>query len=309
MKKILYGIFLTAFCLLAAGCSGGGQEEKADSEYQLYYVNKEKSKVVSTECVLESAGTEAMIDEMCTRLFEKLKEEKGTSLLPDGVSLINTKLSEDVLWLDFSQSYTGIDKTEEVLIRASLVRSFTQISGIACVGFLVEGERLKDSYGKDVELMNADSFVENSGSEINAYQSVTMKLYFSNEAGDRLLEEDRSVYYSTSMPLERVIVEQLLKGPKEEGHFATVPQETRILGVTAADGICYVNLSKTYLDMAPNMLAEIPVYSIVNSLTRSGNVKQVQISINGDTKVNYLESISLDQFFVQDLSLVEDADE
>lgn len=91
--------------------------------------------------------------------------------------------------------------------------------------------------------------------------------------------------------------------------MATMPQETRILGVTVADGVCYVNLNKAYLDMAPNMLAEIPVYSIVNSLTRTGNVKQVQISIGGETKVKYLDSVSLDQFFVQDLSFVEDADE
>ncbi|MCH1982132.1 GerMN domain-containing protein [Ruminococcus sp. OA3] len=309
MKKILYGIFLSVFCLLAVGCAGEKQEEKTDSEYQLYYVSEEKSRVVNTECVLESTGTEDMVTEMCTQVFEKLQEEKGTALLPDGVNLINTKLSEDVLWLNFNQAYTGIDKTEEVLIRASLARTFTQIPGVSCVGFQVEGERLKDSYGKDVELMNADSFVENSGSEINAYQSVTMKLYFANESGDRLLEENRSVYYSTSMPLERVIVEQLLKGPKEQGHIATIPPETRILGVTVADGVCYVNLSKAYLDMAPNMLAEIPVYSIVNSLTRTGNVKQVQISITGDTKVKYLDSISLDQFFVQDMSLVEDTDE
>ena len=81
------------------------------------------------------------------------------------------------------------------------------------------------------------------------------------------------------------------------------------MGVTVADGVCYVNLNKAYLDMAPNMLAEIPVYSIVNSLTRTGNVKQVQISIGGETKVKYLDSVSLDQFFVQNLSFVEDADE
>lgn len=309
MKKILYGIFLAVFCLAAAGCSGGKQEKETDSEYQLYYVSEEKSRVVNTECVLENTGTEAMVTEMCTQVFEKLGEETGTDLLPDGVNLISRKLSEDVLWLNFNQAYNGIDKTEEVLIRASLVRTFTQIPGVTCVGFQVEGERLKDSYGKDVELLNADSFVENSGSEINAYQSVTMKLYFANESGDRLVEESRSVYYSTSMPLERVIVEQLLKGPKEQGHLTTMPQETRILGVTVADGVCYVNLNKAYLDMAPNMLAEIPVYSIVNSLTRTGNVKQVQISIGGETKVKYLDSVSLDQFFVQDLSFVEDADE
>lgn len=309
MKKILYGIFLIGLCLMAAGCSVGGPEEEDAREYRVYYVNEEKSKVKSTECELKNSDTETMVDEMSRQLFETLREEKEIVFLPEGVSLLNTKISDDVLWLDFNKAYTQIDRTEEVLIRASLVRTFTQIPGISCVGFLIEGERLKNSYGKDMELLNADSFVENSGKEINAYQSVTMKLYFANGNGDHLLEENRSVYYSTSIPRERVIVEQLLKGPKEEGHYATIPQDTKILGVTVADGICYVNLDKTYIDMAPSMLADIPIYSIVNSLTRSGNVKKVQISINGDTKLQYLDSVSLDQFFVQNLDLVEDVNE
>ena len=37
---------------------------------------------------------------------------------------------------------------------------------------------------------------------------------------------------ATSMPWNVRIVEQLMKGPKEQGHLATMPQETRTLGVT-----------------------------------------------------------------------------
>ena len=57
----------------------------------------------------------------------------------------------------------------------------------------------------------------NSGREIYQYQYATLTLYFANEAGDHLVKETRRVPYSTNIPLERVVVEQLMKGPKEDG--------------------------------------------------------------------------------------------
>ena len=69
------------------------------------------------------------------------------------MNLISRKPSEDVLWLNFNQAYNGIDKTEEVLIQSEPGQDFfTEIPGVTCGLFKVEGERLKDSYGKDVEL-------------------------------------------------------------------------------------------------------------------------------------------------------------
>ena len=51
--------------------------KETDSEYQLYYVSEEKSRVVNTECVLENTGTEAMVTEMCTQVFEKLGRKRA----------------------------------------------------------------------------------------------------------------------------------------------------------------------------------------------------------------------------------------
>lgn len=201
-------------------------------------------------------------------------------------------------------------QTEEVLIRASTVRTCVQVPGVRYVGILVEGVPLTNSYGEEIGLLNEDSFVENSGSEINTYQLAHMTLYFANEAGDKLVKENRSVYYSTSMPLERAIVEELLKGPKEEGSYRTLSQETKVLSVTVSDGVCYVNLNQAFSNTALNQQEEIPIYSITDSLVESGSVSQVQISINGETKMMYRENLSLDQFFHKNTDLIqEESDE
>ena len=98
--------------------------------------------------------------------------------------------------------------------------------------------------------------------------------------------------------------------PQEDGR-PTIPAETKILGVTVADGVCYVNLDQTFSDMALNQQEEIPIYSITNSLVESGSVTQVQIAINGETKKPYREHVSLDQLFHARTDLVEqgEADE
>ena len=45
------------------------------------------------------------------------------------------------------------------------------------------------------------------------------------------------------------------------------------------------------------MDAQIPVYSIVNSLIAAGNVSQVQISINGDTSLVFKDEVDMNQLF------------
>ena len=63
--------------------------------------------------------------------------------------------------------------------------------------------------------MSLDSFLENTGKEIMAYQYKELNLYFTNEEGNQLVPEARQVYYNGNTPIEKVIVEQLLRGPGE----------------------------------------------------------------------------------------------
>ena len=306
-KRGLY-ICLFLLVLLLAGCSAADEEEQV-SGYQIYFVDAEKTKVISEAADIDESGD--LLKQLTQQLFEQPLGEAQTSLLPGKVELLEYQMKDGVLRLDFSREYQEMNRTEEILIRASIVKTLVQVPDVSSVEILVEGNPLLDSYGEEVPAMTGDSFVENSGKEINAYQLAHLTLYFANESGDGLVREDRNVYYSTSMPLERVIVEQLLKGPRESGHYPTIPSETKILGVTVADGVCYVNLDNSFSAMALNQQEEIPIYSITNSLVESGSVTEVQIAINGETKKNYREHVSLNQMFHArpDLVVQEETDE
>ena len=214
-------------------------------------------------------------------------------------------MSGDILRLNFNCAYRKMGAVDEVLCRAAIVKNFVQFEGIRYVQFQIEGDSLLDSRGKTVGLMNTNSFLENSGKDITAYQYTELELFFTNATGDKLVKEKRNVYYTSNSPIEKVVVEQLIRGPKEEGHYATLSSTTGILSVTQTDGIAYVNLDQRFETEALDIQQEIPVYSIVNSLIAAGNVEKVQISVNGDSKVVFRESMSLNQLYEKNLELVE----
>ena len=78
------------------------------------------------------------------------------------------------------------------------------------------------------------------------------------------------------------------------------------MGVSIVEGVCYVNLDKTFLSDPMNIQEKLPIYSIVNSLMDACKIHGVKISVEGETKVTFRESMNLDKLYKADYSLVED---
>ncbi len=182
--------------------------------------------------------------------------------------------------------------TTEVLVRAAVVRTLTQLEGVNYVGITIQGEQLYDNTGDPIGLMSADRFINNDGNEINTYELIRVKLYFANEDGDKLIAAYREKHYSTNTPLERFIVEEIISGPsgQVEGLYPTVNPETKILSVSTKDGICYVNLDSGFLTVVNNVSTEAAIYSIVNSLVELSNINKVQILVNGEVPAAFSAS-------------------
>ena len=154
--------------------------------------------------------------------------------------------------------------------------------------------------------MTSDTFIENAGRQINTYSHASINLYYASEDGKHLKRESRSIYYSSSMPLEWAIVERLIDGPKVRGNHPTVPPNVQIVSVTNSDGICYVNLDSSFQANVLTVSPEATIYSIVNSLVEDCNVRSVQFSINGESDVEFANGLSLKQPYTADMSLVVD---
>lgn len=294
MKKRKITALVMALVLGTVAFSGCGKKE-TESKYKIYYVNEEQGEVLAESFVPSEETTQTMLEEMTEKLNKKNAE--GHTLLPENIEIQSCVDDDGMIRVDFNQEYHDLNPVDEVLLRASIVKDYVQIPNIYLVTITAEGTPIVDSQGQEIGAMSLDSFLENTGKEIMAYQYKELNLYFTNEEGNQLVPEARQVYYNGNTPIEKVIVEQLLRGPGESGHYATLPFDTRIVGVSVADGIAYVNLGKQFVDEALSVDAQIPIYSIVNSLIDAGNVSQVQISINGDTSLLFKDKVDMNQLF------------
>ena len=294
MKKRKITALVMALVLGAVAFSGCGKKE-TESKYKIYYINEEQGEVLAESFVPSEETTQTMLEEMTEKLNKKNAE--GHTLLPENIEIQSCVDDDGMIRVDFNREYHDLNPVDEVLLRASIVKDYVQLPNIYLVTITAEGTPIVDSQGQEIGAMSLDSFLENTGKEIMAYQYKELNLYFTNEEGNQLVPEARQVYYNGNTPIEKVIVEQLLRGPGESGHYATLPSDTRIVGVSVADGIAYVNLGKQFVDEALPVDAQIPIYSIVNSLIDAGNVSQVQISINGDTSLLFKDKVDMNQLF------------
>lgn len=302
MRKWLW-ILLLAIPLLMAGCRK--QQQVDESGYQIWYINQDETCLKYENKELQSKNEEGLLREMMEVMRETPTDDELKPVIPEDVELLDFDFEHNQLYLDFSPEYKKMPKVYEVLCRAAIVRTLGQIDGVEYVDFQVNGEPLTDLEGKEIGLMNEDQFIENAGEEINAYKTADLTLYFSNKAGDKLVEQMVAMEYNSNISLEKLIVEQLIAGPPFEGAYPTIPSETKLLNISIKDNICYVNLDEGFLGTGYNVIESIPVYSIVNSLIENTDAQKVQISINGETNRMFRESINFDTIFEKNEGLIE----
>lgn len=307
-RSRLWGLFIWAgmgllsSMLLLNGC---GSRKAEGTTYQVYSVNKEETSISAHAYVTEATDQTQILEELLTQLQTAAPKLDYKAPLSAPVILTDYSITEKQLLLNFEETYKKQEITTEVLVRAAIVRTLTQIPGIDFVSFVIGQEPLADQAGNIVGTMSADMFIDNAGKEINTYEKVRLHLYLANSTGDGLTEVNRSVVYNSNVSMEKLVIEQLIAGVQDnEKAYPTMNPDTKVVSVTVRDGICYVNFDESFLTQPYTVTSEVTIYSITNSLVELSNVNKVQISIDGDTDVMYREKISLATVFERNLELV-----
>jgi len=126
----------------------------------------------------------------------------------------------------------------------------------------------------------------------NSIESISVALYFSDQNGDYLRAEQRTI--PLVQGLARATVEELIDGPAGEGLSATIPQGTRLLDIDITNGLCRVDLSREFRDnhWGGSSGEILTVYSLVNTLTQFPTVEKVEILVEGqkmDTLAGHMD--------------------
>lgn len=288
--------------VLVAAC--GRQEQIGEEDFIIYCLNEDGTGLVKVAYDLPDGETWEKAGAVLEELSTPTDDIEYMAPIPDEVEVQKYGLSGGILEIDFSGEYLEMDNIREKLTRAAVVQSLVSVDGVNAIAFTVDEEPLTDNDGVKVGLMNEDDFVETTASSLSAYQTDTLTLYFANESGDKLVAETTDVKYSSNVSKDKLIVQKLMQGPDGEGDYPTINPDANLLSVTTKDNICYVNFDSTFLTGAYDILPELTVYSIVNSLVEGTEATQVQITINGETNATYMETVDLSQPLEADMDLV-----
>lgn len=305
MKKWFGLIVLCLLCICLFGCGEDKDIVEEGNVVQVFYINRDETAIRSIEYTLTAGEKTDMVAELLNVMKLNPEESELKATISSAIDIYSCRINEGKLIIDFAKTYKDMPPTTEVLVRAAIVRTVTQIEGIETVEFELEGETLIDYAGIVVGAMNAGQFIDNAGTEINAYEVATLKLYFANEEGTALVPVSRSVEYNTNVSLEKLVMEQLILGPSKLEAYPTINPATKVINVTVNDGTCYVNLDQTFLTQVYTVSSEVTIYSIVNSLVELDNVNKVQILINGESEISFRESMNLNTTFGRNLDLIE----
>ncbi|MBR5377215.1 MAG: GerMN domain-containing protein [Lachnospiraceae bacterium] len=306
MKRyfIIIAYILTAL-LLAFGCAKQTAHE-ADRTVRVYYPDEDHGSLLVMERTLLSETLEDRVDELLKALQFDPMINHMTAALDEGIEIKSRTISGNGLKIDLSVSYNSLSKTEEVLTRAAVVETLTQLDGIDHVEFFVEGEDLEDDHGKPYGPMRGDSFINDTATEINTYDRRRITLYFADMEGYHLKKTTRTVVYSANLSAEKLIVQKLIEGPETgEDVYPTIPRDAQLLSVTTNNGVCYVNFNAAIREKPYNAAENVVIYSIVDSLTELPNISQVQILIEGVPDGTLYGSMSLDRLYERETDIVQ----
>ncbi len=303
-KSIIFILVILLFSVLLIACDkdnqGASQSQEEDSQMQIYFLDATQTSIVGMDYVPKSDTTDQLIKELIDALSQNPDHSSMKKAKPDSVIVQGYSLTDDGrLTFDFNSEYNNLTGIAEVLCRATIVKTLSQVEEVEYIEFTVNGQPLMDSKGKPIGFMHTNNFIHSTNAE-----DVYVTVYFSNKQGTALLPSNLRITYDGNIPIVELILNRLILGPVEDNMIQTVPEETKLNSITTKEGICYVDLNEEFLNYNAEIDPEIVIYSIVNSLVELSYVSSVSFTING-TMIEDYNGIKFNEPFDRKLEIID----
>ncbi len=278
-----------------------------EGQYQVYFLNKNKTALKSE--VMEFDDSDDIL-EIAKECMEYMSEAMSKEILDGSVVLnyLDCRFSNGILTIDLDKKYYDIDSTTEILVRACMVLTLTQIESVEYVGITVEGQTIKDNQGNTINKMKADEFVNFKDNFPYTKKEVTLVLYFADSDAKMLKMKKVDTFYDYSVSYEQFVINHLIQGVTQEdvenGYKSTLPKGTVLDMVYTKDGVCYVDFDQSFMDTVRPVSTELLLYSIINSLTESSYVTKVQFSVEGESNIELYNELDLSEPFSRNVDLI-----
>ena len=303
MKKAGFTILIFTAAVLLGACNADPADKPDPNQVTVFDLSSDMSHIEGVGYHMNSSrDVSTCVRELLQRIIDGPDGGRIHSAIPEEISSVTYYIGNRTVGVNFNSAYEGVPQMRRILCQAAVVRTLCQLEDVDSVSFSVDNVPVCDSKGVPIGLLTPESFVENDGSMINAYERAELHLFFASEDGKELVEKIETVTYNSNISMDRLVVDNIISGPGSADVYPTVNPSTVVNSVTTVDGICYVNLSSDFLNRTNNVSDEVLIYSIVNSLTYLDNVNKVQILVDGSVD-EQLGEYGLSTVFERDLSI------
>lgn len=286
---------------------GEKTEKKTSDKIELYYLNAQEDGFKKVSYTLNNAddplkASYEVIYELSDTEANNTSEYKASIF--DGIVVNEITLDRGRENIDFGAGYGQLSNVKEVLLRTSVVKSLLQIEGVEGITFSINGSSLLDGDKVPIGMMDSSTILTDNGEEDIYSTKKKVKLYYTNETGDKLIPYLTEVKVANNVPLETQVL-LLLKNPpiSKKNLRSPLPKDFYVNQTQVMDNICYVDLSSDIENAAVNVKEKVTVYAMVNSLTDLDTAYQVQFTIDGKKVSKLNEFEQFDMLLTNDFSL------
>ena len=305
-EKIVKLVLISIFICCVWGCADKNKEsgtEKENSDFYIYYVNSDCTKILRKSYNISMIGTMDRVNELIAELKNCNYNDAMRNTLPDGK--VTCEIKGEILILDFDDHYKSVTGIEEVLKRGAVVKTLCQIPGIKFLQFSINGIGLTVN-NSPVGNMSPDSFIDNIGKGADYVSEEEIYIYYTDASGSKLKKDTVLAKSDGTKLIEELAIENLLKSPDKIGYYSVFNDDVKLNSVMINDKKCYVDFSEEFLTKKSGVTAEATIYSIVNTLCEIPSVNQVLITVNGERIEYYNGSFKMNRFFEKNYEINEE---
>lgn len=278
--------------LLLSACAGTAKPE-GDEGWQVYFTAPfdpgEPDSLLGGSCLVSETRRVPPGEDLLNGLVECLLSGPISGELstpfPKGVQQVEPPVIEDgVCRVNLSEQYGGLSGIDLTVADYCITLTLCQVPGVDGVTIDVEGAPIPY---RDHQVLQASDVIFSSAEDEPVY--LAAELYFLRRDGG-LGMEDREILVSSGDIPAQVVLQALLDGPQNAGHYLPFPEEAHLIDLLVKDdGMCYIDFDAAFLEQAPTspVEARLLLYAIVNTLCQLPSVDSVYLLVEGKSPEQY----------------------
>ena len=222
----------------------------------------------------EDAGEAAM-----RALIDPPERADGLSPYIEGVELESVTYYGGIATVSLNRRYLDMEGYALAEAEGCAALTMLAIDRVSSVRFVVDGEPHPDG---EQGFLSAGGVVSEDVGTQSLERELT--LYFLSAETGRLAAEHRGIVMREGEPVERYVIEELIKGPAQSGLEPVLPESLEIHAIESEAGACLIDFSDAFDEISggDRMSEHYALASVVNSLAASTSVETVFLSSGGE---------------------------